>query len=215
MSADELLFRIRRINAAIAAGEETDLSKVPATVTVGRKFVEVNQDFRGGLGDEQIHNLAHQAIHSIANLRDNLIKWADANGKAKKRVWDTFNASAPIQIIQDLSNNDKHGYPPKDGLGNSCVAPKLTEVRRTLRLRVGKNECDVGVLMCLGTGNLRKVGDGSATVVVTGTVVDKDGKLIGDLYATELQAVKAWEALLTEYGVLLPDAAPAVGTADG
>jgi hypothetical protein len=42
-------------------------------------------------------------------------------------------------------------------------------------------------------------------VVVTGQVVDKDGKVLGDLYTLGLDAVAAWEALLRRYGVSIDE----------
>jgi len=35
---------------------------------------------------------------------------------------------------------------------------------------------------------------------MTGDVVDKNGKKIGDLFDIEERAVEAWESLLREYG---------------
>jgi hypothetical protein len=118
-------------------------------------------------------------------------------------VWDVFNASHHIKIIQDLCNNDKHGYPPTSnrGMGNSGVAPQLTNVRRVLRVAAGSSPGQqISVFMIPGSG-IQKFGDGSAKAVVTGEVIDKDGKPVGDLYAIEMQAVKDWEDFLSQFGV--------------
>src|SRR4051794_20027994 len=105
MNTDELTVRLRRIDAAIASGQETDLSKLPAMVVSNERFFGIEQDFNAGLKEEELSNLAHQSIHNIANLRDNLKRWSAQNGKDEQRVWDTFNGSLPIRVIQDLSNN--------------------------------------------------------------------------------------------------------------
>lgn len=110
MGEDELTMRLRRIYSAIDASQETDFSTVQPEVIATERFVSVAQDFRGGFSDEQMSNIAHLVIHNIANLRDNLANWAKANGKNPQRVWDVFNGSLPARVIQDLSNNDKHGY---------------------------------------------------------------------------------------------------------
>lgn len=204
MGHDDLTARVRRIYAAISASVEADVNKFLATVIDRQNFTSIYQDFSGGLREEEISNLAHMALSNIASLRDHLIKWAGANGKDPQRVWDTFHDSIPLRIVQDLFNNDKHGYPPKDGRGNSGVAPMLAEVNRVMRLKT-KPRAGSGVMLTLGPGGRPVVsGDGTASVVVTGQVVDKDGKVLGDLYDIELKAVEAWENLLTEYGVQLP-----------
>lgn len=44
-------------------------------------------------------------------------------------------------------------------------------------------------------------GSGTATVVVTGTIVDKAGVQLGDLHAFLTKGTAAWEHLLAELGV--------------
>lgn len=200
--SDELTFRLRRIRAAIASNEDPDLGKFPAQVFIGKNFRLVSQDFRDGQSDEQIANRANNLIHSIANLRDNLIHWAKAHGKSPQRVWDTFRASFPIRVIMDLSNVDKHGYPLDRGSA-SGRDPKLVDADSVLSIKGGTPGRWSGVRADPATGRLHKFGDGAAAVIITGQVVDKDGVVLGDLWSIGLQAVTDWEALLTEYGVCL------------
>jgi hypothetical protein len=199
--SDDITFRVRRLYAAIGANIETDLTKFPATVTVNDKFTYVEQNFRGGWTEEQIHNNAIQVIHAIANLRDNLSRWAAANGKDRQRVWDTFNNSFHIRVIMDLSNVEKHGYPLTKP-SSSGRDPKLVDVGRRMVLPPG-----TGVAIGLGTNGVpQQFGDGSTSVVVTGVVADKHGTVIGHLHDIESKAVRDWEALLAEFGLRLPDA---------
>lgn len=197
MTDDDLSLRIRRIYAAIDAAVETDLRRVPPTVTRTETVISVAQNFRGGLSPEAISNLAYQVIHNIANLRDNLRKWAEANAKNPARVRATFDSSLPLRVLQDLSNADKHGY-PLTRPSNSGLDPLLTEVDRVMRLKPAPGG---GVFAVIDLGGMRAEGGGSAKVVVTGKVTAKDGSAIGDLYELELKAVEAWESLLAEYGV--------------
>jgi hypothetical protein len=199
MAADEITERIRRIYAAIDAVQELDLGKVPATVISTPRLHGVMQDFRGGLSDEQIANSAYTLIHNIANLRDHLRRWAARNGKDKAKVDSTFAGSLELRILQDLSNSDKHG-PPRDD-GNSGLAPKLQDVNRVLRLATRPMEGSQ-VVFVLGPGGKPSMGgDGSASVVITGQVVDKDGNFLGQLFEIELKALQAWETLIDAYGI--------------
>ena len=197
---EELLLRVRRIYAAVGSTEESDPTKLRAVVIVTDKIRAMFQDFRGGLNDEQLTNYAHAMIHNIANLRDHLIKWAAQSGRAKERVDEVLDESLDLQVITDLSNNDKHGYPPRSG-GRSGRCPKLVEINRVMQLTT-KPVAGSSISMTLGAdGTPVFLGDGKAKAVITGDVVDQDQQRIGDLHEIANQAVRAWEALLVEFGI--------------
>lgn len=199
MTADDLVNRVERICAAIGTAQERGMSKFPAKVIRGAHGVAFLQDFRGGLGPAEMENIAYSVTHNIANLRDHLRRWAARNGKDKTKVDACFDSSRALKLIQDLSNNDKHGYPPRDGRGHSGVAPRLSGVDRSARLQPEPGSC---VTMTLGPGGVPVVSrSGRAAVVITGEVADKDGNRIADLLDVEEDAVKAWEALLHEFGL--------------
>ena len=77
----DIVQRIRRVYAAIGAVEEADPNKLRATVIQTERVKAVFQDFRGGLTDEALSNLAHSLIQNIANVADHLRKWARQNGR--------------------------------------------------------------------------------------------------------------------------------------
>lgn len=198
---DAILQRISRIYAAIEAIEEDDPEKLRGTVMQTDKFTAVIQDFRSGFSDDELLNQAHILVHNIANLRDHLRKWAAHNGHDKNRVDQTVDSCLEVQIIKDLSNNDKHGYPPRDG-GHSGRCPQLTDVNREMRLQTQAKKGSM-IAMTLGAdGSPRFIGDGTAKAVVKCDVVDNDKHRIGDLYDIAIKAVEAWEALLADFGLL-------------
>jgi hypothetical protein len=198
---DAIQQRISRIYAAIGSIEEDDPQKLKATVVQTAKIKAVFQDFRGGFSDDDLANQAHSVIHNIANLRDHLRRWAAHNGQDKTEVDAAVGNCTELQIIKDLSNNDKHGYPPRDG-GHSTRSPQLVEINRVMQLKTqAKKGSTIG--MTIGAGGVpRFIGDGTAKAVVTGDVVDNDGNRIGDLYEIANRAVEAWEALLVHFGLL-------------
>lgn len=198
---DAILQRINRIYAGIGAIEEDDPNKLRATVIQTEKFMIMEQDFRGGLSDDELLNQAYTVIHNIANLRNHLLRWAVQNGHDKRKVDQAVKNCLELQIIKDLSNNDKHGYPPRDG-GHSGKCPQLVEINRVMRLQTqAKKGSRVG--MTLGPGGLpRFIGDGTAKAVVTGDVVDSDNNRVGDLYDIVNKAVEAWEDLLRKFGLV-------------
>jgi len=203
MKADELISRVKRIYASIQASQEFNMTKLRGKVFRSDRVFGVFQDFSGGQGEEEMSNTAHLTIHNIANLRDNLRRWAARTSRDKSRVDQMFNASQTLKIIQDLSNNDKHGYPPRDS-GFSRLAPRLEYIRRNLQLTT-KAKAGSWVAMTMDSMSVPQIaGDGSACAIVTADVMDKDGKLIGDLAKIELAGIEAWEMLLAEYGISVP-----------
>lgn len=194
MLGDDILARLHRIYAAIDAALEGDLTKFLPQIFQDEKHFAMYQDFVGGLTPAELSNLAHSVIHNVANLRDHLRRWAANNGHNPSRIDQAISHSVPLQIITDLSDNDKHGYPRRDD-GYSGKAPKLAEIRRVLRLT------NAGVILT-PLGPKQVSGSGSTNVIVTGQVVDKHGTIIGDLYDLEVAALKAWEEELKELGIL-------------
>ncbi|GAF75547.1 unnamed protein product, partial [marine sediment metagenome] len=154
-----------------------------------------------GFSDDELSNQAHSLIHNIANLRDHLRRWASDHGQDKDKVDQVVDNCPDLQLIKDLSNKDKHGYPPRKG-GHSGKCPQLVHVNRVMRLQTqAKKGSMVG--MTLGPAGVPKfIGDGAAKAVVTGDVVDNDNNCIGDLYDIASKAVEAWENLLADFGLL-------------
>jgi hypothetical protein len=176
------------------------MSHLPAKVICTPHVVGIIQDFSGGKSSAQLENDAHSLIQNLASLRDHIRQWARRTGRDKGKVEEAFRKSRALQIIQDLFDWDKHAGPPRDG-GCSDPSPTLSNVSRVLRLQT-QPKAGSRVTMTLGAGGIPRIGgDGLAAAVVTGEVVDKDGKYFGDLFELALQAVQAWEDLLAEYGV--------------
>src|SRR6266571_7743771 len=90
---DELERRLHRIYSALEAVEETDLTRFEVTSSEWRGHNTLGVDYRGGLSDEQLSNLAHSGIHNVAHLEDHLIRWAKTKGLDSRRVSATVARS--------------------------------------------------------------------------------------------------------------------------
>jgi len=200
---DEVLERLHRIYAALDATVEGDLSKFPPKVVSSERGFAMYQNFLGGLSPAQLSNVAHSVIHNIANLYDHLRKWMAKNGKDPKSVDQIVVKHPALQLVRDLSNNDKHDYPPCGG-GHSGKAPKLKEVNRVLKLTTGTAPGSSVMVVFTSQGPKQTVtGGGGSAIVVTGTVVDKQNTSLGDLHDIEVDSLKAWEQELRSLGVLM------------
>lgn len=202
MTNDDLTHRVRRIYEAIEAVQENDMSKFTPKVINDDHRIDFYQGWSGGRSDAELDNIAHTLIYDIANLRDHLKKWADRNAKDKTKVDAAFKNSQALKIIKDLSNNDRHGYDPTKK-GNSGKLPRVDKINTIMQMTTkDKKGSSVG-LTFTPQGVPKILGDGTAKVIITGDILDRDGNKIGDLYNTALEAVEAWESVLDNFGVEL------------
>jgi len=113
-----------------------------------------------------------------------------------------FKSSQELKIIKDLSNNDRHGYDPKKR-GNSGKSPRVDKINTIMQMTT-KPEKGSFVSLTLNRQGIPQIaGSGTAKVIITGDILDKDGNKIGDLHKTALEAVKVWESVLGSFGVKL------------
>ena len=195
---NELNQRIGRIYAALVHVIGPKVREVPVSATQlgGLRFIEV--DFRDGLSDEELSNRAHGVIHNVANLKGHLIRWSKSRGLTPGTVEQVVDGSPALKLVIDLSNNDKHGYPPRDR-GKSGLSPKLAGLDRWLSMATGP-EAGSSVGFTMGPDGIgRIVGDGSAAIVITGRIIDDHGSQLGDLDAVLLEAIEAWERFLAQH----------------
>ena len=192
--------RLQRMYAAVHETVEGDLSKFPPVVVSDDRSLAIYQVFLGGLDPAQLENLAYSVIHNIANFPNHLRRWAKRNGRDPSPIDAVLRESLPLQLVKDLSDNDKHGYPPRDG-GLSGQAPRLTDVNRVLQLSTGAAKgSSVGVIFSADGPLVRASGGGGANVVVTGSVVEAGGAPLGDLHKISLEAIGACERMLSAIG---------------
>ncbi len=198
---ESIIDRIKRVYCSINTAEEKDLKKLKADIIQTDKYVGFHQDFRGGLTDPELSNQIHTIISNIANLADHLRQWARKNDKNPKQVDEAFKNCAALQILQDLNNNDKHGYPPRNN-GYSGKAPKLININRIMRLQTQVKNGS-GVTMTFGSGGVPEIsGDGTEKAIVTGEIVDNNDTRIGDFLEIASKATKTWEQLLIDWRLL-------------
>lgn len=200
---DELKSRIRRLYAAVGEIATDDIAQFrPVTGRVGNMQFMYG-DFRGGLNDEQLSNIAHIAIGNVANLRNHLYAWAGRKGLDVAPITDAVRQSVALQILIDLANNERHGYPPRPGQSQSGRNPRLSEVNRVLSISSGSEPNSGAFVAFAPMPTAQVVGSGSARVVITGTIVDDTGAFIAQLDSILEDGTKAWEILFPTLGLVL------------
>ena len=120
---------------------------------------------------------------------------AKANGKDESVISDAFK-SKNLSIIKDLCNNDKHGYPPRNGY--SGKKPRLESIERVARLTTPPGGGSTTMFM---QGGQFKVSGNPPVVVITGNVVDGEGRRLGDLHDLIVASLTELELILNQLGV--------------
>ena len=197
MSTD-LDLRLHRLYHALGQAFNEDLSEVRPVVTRSPGKVTMSLSF-GEFDDAETQNAAHVLIHAVAHLPNHLHRRFHGNASSLMEIRDAMESSAPLQVLTDLSNNDKHGYPPRDG-GLCGRAPRLEKVVRAMRLSSG-SEPGSGASITMIPFGIEKYGSGSAKIVITGDIVDRDGNEMGKLDAYLERAVADLESLLIRLGI--------------
>jgi hypothetical protein len=200
MQGNDLLDRVSRIYAAVGAVQESDISKFKPKVINDRSRVGYYQDWMGELNDADVANFAVSLITNIASLEYHLKKWADRQGYDKSIVDKAFANSQELKIIHDLWNNDKHGYPPRQP-SKSGLSPRVDKFCRIVRMTTAAQKGSAIRLTFNKQGIPQTGGSGTATVIITGDILDKDDNRIDDFYSIALKAIEAWERVLNTFGI--------------
>jgi hypothetical protein len=176
------------------------MAKLKPKVIKDSKRVAIYQNFSGGRSNAQIENNAHILIYNVANLKEHLRRWADNSGKDKAKVNAAFRGSQALRIVKDLSNNDRHGYDPTKK-GNSGISPRIDKINTIMQMTTRPEKGSFIGLTLNRQGRPKIIGDGSAKVIITGDILDRNGNKVGDLHETLLKAINDWEIVLAEFGV--------------
>ena len=169
----------------------------PTTKSVGNMFA-TSIDFTAGTDRATAANRVSMLLNNIACLKDYLKSWCKENGKPFTGD-ELIDSNRDVAIVHDLWNLGKHAVLNRSRSG---LFPRLLQdAHTTLTIKGG---CDVPPMVTiplLGGGATQAQGEVSLRIV--STVVDKDGKQLGDLEPISLRAVAAWEAEFVKAGMTL------------
>ncbi len=154
------------------------------------------------MSDTDIRQTLEELIYNIAHVKDPLKKRLREKGRNGRVVEQFIDQSEPLQIVIDLANAAKHGYPLQHP--RSKHEPRLGVVGRVLQLSTGPEPRSLAMFTYdpkSGAPTPVTTGSATANVVFTADVLDKTGCRIGELMEFAAQAVRAWERFLSEQGV--------------
>ena len=140
----------------------------------------------------KVLNQINSVIANLANIKDCLKKKLEHRGDDPKVIEKEIDNSIHLQVILDLSNQKKHGYP-------------LTKTRRSKRDPLIKN---VGRVLSPSNkpDNIRyEKGDGSAImnamVMIRADITDSQGNILYRLNDLVENALNFWEQIIEKHNI--------------
>jgi hypothetical protein len=170
----------------------------PTTKRVGNEYI-TSIDFTKGTDEATAANRVSLLLNNIACLKDHLKSWCKKNGKPFTGD-QLINSNRDVAIIYDLWNVDKHAELNRPSRSRSGLSPRFQEPPCTGLTFKGGGPMMVTMGMFEG-GIIQTAGE--ASLRIAASVVDENGKGLGDLEIIALRAVAAWEAEFVKAGMKL------------
>lgn len=192
MDFNNLALRLERVYAAIGDKADGEIQKYVKFTIVGDvddpKHTVVFS-FDNGQSESKTTNIVFVIIEHLAKLKDHL---KTKLGSRKNLVEDKINDSFELQLIMDLSNAEKHGYPLNTERSNR--SPRLQSISTALVIPPQEE-----IAINLRTGEV--VEPGKCRIEVQAEVVDKAGEFICRWPRLVDKATKEWEHFIHEHNL--------------
>lgn len=138
----ERIYLSIQINISDGTAEYLRLERVPNTTLSHFKANE-----------NEVLNKLIMIVSHISNLKDHLKNRIEIKGGSKQIIEDEINNNLHLQLIVDLNNAEKHGYPVKSK--RSKLDPKFGNITSGLTLTGG----DENYITIHPSGKIEKHGD--------------------------------------------------------
>ncbi len=192
MDFNDLALRLERVYDAIgdkADGEIQKYIKLSIVGNVDDPNHTVRLSFDNGQSESTTTNIVFVIIEHLAKLKDHL---KTKLGSRKSSVEDKINESFELQLIMDLSNAEKHGYPLDTE--RSHRSPRLQNIRTGLTIPPQE-----GIGINLRTGEV--IEPGNCRIEIQAEVVDKAGEFICRWPRLVDKAINDWERFIHEHNL--------------
>lgn len=191
MDFNDIKSRLERLYASINARFDENIGKhinITNGTKDGRKFVRLtfDKDSEGSL------NKILLIIHNLANLKDHLKKVLSSKGGNKEDIENEINDSLSLQLIIDLSNAEKHGYPTNRR--RSQLDPQIRRIRHSMAAK-GKTAFSI----TFPSGEYKAEGD--CKIVIDADIVNEKEELIMGLDQLINSGLLKWEELIKKYDI--------------
>jgi hypothetical protein len=196
MDYNNISKRLQRLHASVNDRFNSDIQK---HLHVDIQATDYTRNITVSIGSDDQPTLENKILiilHNLANFKDNLKAWLLAKGIDSKIVELEINNSLHLQVLIDIINQEKHGYPLTKS-SRSGMNPVITDERQVLQVST-RNEPNsfAGFFVSLN-GEMKTLGDNK--VMITATIKDGHGNVLFSLDEMVEKCIERWEALINQY----------------
>ncbi|MBP9821506.1 MAG: hypothetical protein KBC98_01315 [Candidatus Pacebacteria bacterium] len=197
MDYNDVNLRLKRLYLSIDRQYEIDVLQHMRTRTERKEGgkVTVTIDFKAKHDDNETINRINSIIAGLANLKDHLIIKLKLQGGNPLDIENEINQDLPLQLILDLNNQEKHGYPLTKNR-RSEKDPKIINISKAISPKPGVKATAFIRDPITGAGATNNM-----TIAITAEVVDGQGNLLYYLSDLINKSLKSWEAIIVKYNL--------------
>ena len=196
MNYNDIQSRLKIIYASIdqqySYGDDA-LDTTCTKVDDGADGWKLTISFYDPVEEPKVLNQINSIISNLANIKDCLKQKLKERGEDPKAIESEIDNSTELQLILDLANQEKHGY-PLTKTRRSQKDPLIKNISRSLR---PSNKPD----------NIRvERSDGAAILnamtSITADIADSNGNLLCQLDDLVENALNNWEQIIKKYNII-------------
>ena len=189
--------RLQRIYDSINATYSDD-KESHTKMEVNESILSITFE-RGTETENQVRIFA--IIHNIANLKDNLKNKLKELGLDSGLVEKEIDNSLYLQLIADLSNQDKHGY-PLTKTRRSGKDPLIENISTRLIMSSKEDGSDTASMSFKLDGTGVPIFEGNNKISVSADIVDASKNYICSFIIMVENAIKQWELFLKMHEII-------------
>jgi len=142
--------------------------------------------------EPKILNQINNIIYNLSNIKDCLKKNIKKRGDDPKVIESEINNSINLQLVVDLANQEKHGY-PLTKTRRSKKDPLIKNIGRSL----GRSNKPDNIRVVRSDGALIQ----NAMTSITANITDSHGNFLCRLDDLVNNALKDWETIIKKYNI--------------
>lgn len=194
MDLNTLELRFERIHASINSRIDDDFKRHVKIEFSGKS---VSAQLPGKDDEFTVANQVLSILHHLATLKDHLKNSLEKNGYNKQIVEEIINSSIHLQVLIDLVNADKHGYPVRSSRSNK------NPVIKNINQGVINNNYNKPIVMSISPkGELNMLEGVPPSVILTAGIFDGAGGFLFDFDSLVETCFFQWESIAKEYNFI-------------
>jgi len=197
MDYNDVRSRLKRLYLSIDLRYESDVLQHMQTKIekkeAGKFTIEI--DFNAKHDEDETINRINAIIAGLANLKDHLKTKLRQRGGNPQEIETEIDNELPLQLVIDLNNQEKHGYPLKKS-NRSKKNPKIINIAKALSPRPGVPATAFIRDPITGAGYTDNM-----AIVITADVIDGKGNLLLSLNDLIDKSLDTWEKIVSKYGL--------------